>query len=214
MAAIPIPLPMFQFLDNNANPLAGGLVESYAAGTSTLKALFTDSTGLTAHPNPVVLDSAGRAQLWGVGSYKLILKTSAGVTLWTVDNISGGGDTAIAVGQTQVTISSSAGVAVLTAAALVPAGARVRGVFLENLAAFGASQGLTGLNVGGMGVEDGWGANVALTLGIKTTMANFRRGDLPIATVAQDITLTAIGGLFDGVGSARITATYETGVAP
>jgi hypothetical protein len=80
-----------QFFDNNGNPLAGGLIYTYAAGTTTPAATYTSSSGLTANANPIVLDSAGRtpAQIWLTSglSYKFVLQTSLGVTIKTDDNI-------------------------------------------------------------------------------------------------------------------------------
>jgi hypothetical protein len=78
-----------QYLDNSGLLLAGGLIYTYAGGTTTPLASYADATGLIANSNPVVLDSSGRADLWfTVGtSYKVIIKTSAGVTLHTVDAI-------------------------------------------------------------------------------------------------------------------------------
>lgn len=78
-----------QYFDNSGNPLNGGLVYTYSAGTTTPKATYTDAGGLTSNANPVVLDSAGRASIWLNGNYKIVLKTSAGVTLKTEDNIAG-----------------------------------------------------------------------------------------------------------------------------
>ena len=83
----------WQFFDDNGDPLTGGLLYTYAAGTTTPLASYTDSTGATANTNPIVLDSAGRVsgEVWLTtgSSYKLVLKTSAGVTIWTNDNIAG-----------------------------------------------------------------------------------------------------------------------------
>jgi hypothetical protein len=81
-----------QYDDNSGNPLNGGLLYTYSGGTSTPLALFTDSTGLIQHSNPIVLDSSGRPPgdgLWfttGV-AVKVVVKTSAGVTLDTIDNV-------------------------------------------------------------------------------------------------------------------------------
>jgi hypothetical protein len=69
----------WQFFDNNGVPLAGGLIYTYAAGTTTPQATYTSSTGGTAQANPIVLNSAGRVavgEVWvseGV-SYKFVLK--------------------------------------------------------------------------------------------------------------------------------------------
>jgi len=82
------PTPKLQFFDLNGAPLSGGLLYTYAAGTTTPLASYTDSTGLIANTNPIVLDSRGEANVWlGTASYKLALYTSAGVLIWTVDNI-------------------------------------------------------------------------------------------------------------------------------
>jgi len=82
------PTPKLQFFDANGAPLAGGLLYTYAAGTTTPLATYTDSTGVSANTNPIVLDSRGEANVWlGADSYKLALYTSAGVLIWTVDNI-------------------------------------------------------------------------------------------------------------------------------
>lgn len=80
-----------QFFDNNGAPLAGGLIYTYIAGTTTPVTTYTSSAGATANANPITLDSAGRtpAQIWltAGNSYKFILQTSAGVTIKTDDNI-------------------------------------------------------------------------------------------------------------------------------
>ena len=83
----------WQFFDNNGDPLTGGLIYTYAAGTTTPEATYTDNTGAVANTNPIVLDAAGRpaSEVWltvGV-NYKFIIKTSTGTTLGTYDNIAG-----------------------------------------------------------------------------------------------------------------------------
>jgi len=84
----------WQFFDDNGNPLSGGLLYTYLAGTTTPATTYTSSNGVTANANPIVLDAAGRVsqEVWltvGV-NYKFILKTSADVTVWSKDNIPGG----------------------------------------------------------------------------------------------------------------------------
>lgn len=85
----------WQFFDNNGVPLSGGKLYTYGAGTTTPQATYTSLSGATAHTNPIVLDAAGRVpnggEVWlttGL-SYKLVLKTSTDVQLWSVDNITG-----------------------------------------------------------------------------------------------------------------------------
>jgi len=84
------PTPKLQFFDLNGAPLSGGLLYTYAAGTTTPLASYTDSTGLIANTNPIVLDSRGEANVWLSGAiYKFALYTSVSVLIWTVDNING-----------------------------------------------------------------------------------------------------------------------------
>ena len=84
-----------QFFDNNGNPLSGGKIFSYLAGTTTPQPTYTSSSGAVAHTNPIILDSAGRVpsggEIWNDYSalYKFILKTSADVTIATFDNVGG-----------------------------------------------------------------------------------------------------------------------------
>lgn len=89
--AILFPAPQ-QYFDNNGDPLAGGKVYFYEAGTTTPKNTYTDQGGATPNANPVILDSAGRASIWGTGSYKEVVKTSADVTISTKDSVTLGQD--------------------------------------------------------------------------------------------------------------------------
>lgn len=89
------PQPKLQFFDANGDPLVGGKLYSYIAGTTTPQATYTDESGATTNTNPVILDSRGEASVWfGAGTYKLALKTAADVDVWTVDNI--GSDISVA----------------------------------------------------------------------------------------------------------------------
>lgn len=87
--------PYNQFFDNDGNPLAGGKIYTYAAGTTTPRATYTDAGGLTPASNPVLLDSEGRASIWMSGYYKIVVKDSNNVQLWEVDSVTaqpGNGD--------------------------------------------------------------------------------------------------------------------------
>ena len=80
-----------QFFNNNGVPLAGGLIYTYQAGSSTPLATYTTNNGTIPNSNPIVLDSAGRSpqEIWmQTGyTYKFVLQTSAGLTLQTLDNL-------------------------------------------------------------------------------------------------------------------------------
>ena len=83
-----------QFFDDNGVPLAGGLIYTYAAGTTTPLATYTSSSGVTALPNPIVLNAAGRVptgEIWVTAglTYKFVVYTSANVLVASYDNING-----------------------------------------------------------------------------------------------------------------------------
>lgn len=83
------PQPKTQFVSAAGVPLSGGKVYTYAAGTTTPQATYTDSTGATPNPNPVILDSRGEASIWlGSATYKFKLTDANDVEIWTVDYIS------------------------------------------------------------------------------------------------------------------------------
>ena len=87
--AVLAPEPKAQFFDSTGAPLVGGKVYTYAAGTTTPLATFTDATAATPNTNPIILDSRGECNLWfaTATSYKVVLKNSDDVQQWSVDNI-------------------------------------------------------------------------------------------------------------------------------
>jgi hypothetical protein len=80
-----------QFFDDNGVPLAGGLIYTYQAGSSTPLVTYTDNGGTVANANPIVLDASGRTpqQIWLLAgfSYKFVLQNSDAVLIQTLDNI-------------------------------------------------------------------------------------------------------------------------------
>ena len=85
----------WQFFDANGVPLSGGKLYTYAAGTTTPQTTYTSISGLVSNENPIILNSEGRVsgsnEVWltSTVAYKLILKTSTDVQLWSADNLSG-----------------------------------------------------------------------------------------------------------------------------
>ena len=83
----------FQFFTTTGQPLAGGKIYTYQAGSSTPLATYTDNTGVTANANPIVLGTDGRptSEVWLTYgfNYKFILKTSDDTTIQTYDNLYG-----------------------------------------------------------------------------------------------------------------------------
>lgn len=84
-----LPVPRMQFFDSNGDPLAGGFLYAYAAGTSTPQNTYADESGTVPNSNPVTLDSGGFAEVWLDASlqYKFVLTDSNGGQIWTVDNV-------------------------------------------------------------------------------------------------------------------------------
>ena len=94
MAAVMSPIGVGQqFFTNQGVVLSGGLIYTYAAGTTTPQATYTDNTLGTPNANPIVLDSSGRSSneiWWNGGNYfKFILKDASNNTIATWDNIVG-----------------------------------------------------------------------------------------------------------------------------
>lgn len=86
---IPFYAPVFKATDADGAALVGGKLFTYAAGTTTPQATYTDAGGGTPQTNPVILDADGEALIFlGNLVYKFVLQDSTGVTLWTVDQVS------------------------------------------------------------------------------------------------------------------------------
>lgn len=83
----------WQFFDDSGNPLSGGKIYTYAAGTTTPQTTYTSRSGTTPNTNPIVLDAAGRTpeQIWSTEGllYKYVVKTSTDVLIRSWDNIGG-----------------------------------------------------------------------------------------------------------------------------
>lgn len=86
MAVLYIP-HFIQFFDDNGDPLSGGKLYTYAAGTTTPKATYTTEAATVQNANPVVLDSSGRAVVFLSGSYKFRLEDSLGNLIRETDNV-------------------------------------------------------------------------------------------------------------------------------
>lgn len=74
-----------QFIDGNGKPYAAGKVWFYSnfPTCTVLKNTWQDSGNTTLNTNPITLDSAGRATIFGSGAYCQVLKDSLGNTIWT-----------------------------------------------------------------------------------------------------------------------------------
>lgn len=79
-----------QITNDNGTPQAGAKLYIYREGTTTALTVWTDDAASVAHANPIVCDAGGFVPLIYVDDtfdYKVVIKTSADVTLKTYDNI-------------------------------------------------------------------------------------------------------------------------------
>jgi hypothetical protein len=94
----------YQFLSAAGVPLSGGLLHTYAAGTSTPQATYTTSVGNVQNANPIVLDASGRigTGIWLTATtHDFVLKDSLGNPIQTLEDI--------APTQTAASLTSSVG---------------------------------------------------------------------------------------------------------
>lgn len=95
MLTVLCPMPRFAEFGPTGMPLSGGKL--YTAQPTTVagpgqsfpKSTYTDGTGQVANSNPVILDSAGRADVWLNGSYSMALYDEDDVLVYTTDTVSG-----------------------------------------------------------------------------------------------------------------------------
>jgi lysophospholipase L1-like esterase len=106
-----VPNAKQQFLDASGVPLALGTITFYIPGTTTPKDTWQDNQQAAKNANPLPLDAAGRALIFGVGDYRQIVKDSNGVTIWdqvtsappSVPDVTGVTATAVAAAATATT---------------------------------------------------------------------------------------------------------------
>lgn len=84
-----ISFSLSQQLDTAGNPLSGGKLYFYQAGTTTPQSAYSDSALTLPLANPITLDSAGRIPQFFLadGTIKIRLTNSAGVSQVTADGV-------------------------------------------------------------------------------------------------------------------------------
>jgi hypothetical protein len=132
-----------QFFTNTGAVLTGGKIYTYAAGTTTPAVTYTSSNGLTAQPNPIVLDAAGRVpnsgEIWltdGI-NYKFVLKDSTDVLIATYDNISGINSNFISFTNSQQIVTATAGQTVFNLSISYQPGTNSLSVFVDGVNQYG-----------------------------------------------------------------------------
>lgn len=199
----------------NGQPVLGGKLYTYEAGTTTPKAAYHDAFVINPHANPIIMNDQGQAVIWLEGFYRLVLTDAEGVQLWEIDNyaFASGAPAVVAglvSGMTEATpVTPSAGAGTILVPNLVPVGYRVEGIIVRIDAEFGMSNGLTGLAIGDTVSLDRWGV-VLPTLGQQTSQIDFRSADRPLAATAYSVLLRALGGNFDTAGACTVRAFWSS----
>lgn len=71
-----------QFTDINGAPLIGGSVYFYVPNTTTNKTTYQNMSQTVPNTNPIILNAAGRATIWGTGAYRQIVYDQFGNLIW------------------------------------------------------------------------------------------------------------------------------------
>lgn len=78
-----------KFFDADGEPLVGGKLYAFQAGTTTPLVTYANQDESTENEHPIILDANGEADVWvGPNAYKFVLTDADDAVLWTVDNVS------------------------------------------------------------------------------------------------------------------------------
>jgi hypothetical protein len=236
MSVNPSPIGGFaaQFFDNNGQPLSGGKIYTYAAGTTTPQATYTSALGVTPHANPIVLDSAGRVpggEIWLTDSliYKFVIETSLAVLIGTYDNITGVNSNFVNYTVQEEVITATAGQTVFNLSTInYTPGTNSLSVYIDGVNQYVGDSYLetdsdtvtftSGLHVGAevkftTAVQVTTGAVDASTVGY-TYPATGAAGQTVQARLEQYVSVKDFGAVGDGVAddTAAIQAAVNTGM--
>src|ERR1700743_1440451 len=86
VATTPAIVPHLIFNNSSGTPCVGCSLFTYAAGTTTPQATYTDTSGMDQNTNPIILGTDGGANIWlGTNSYKFVLIDTTGTTVFSID---------------------------------------------------------------------------------------------------------------------------------
>lgn len=171
-----LPKGRTQFADSNGAPLAGGSVAFYIPGTTTPKDTWQDAGQVALNTNPVLLDSAGSALIYGSGAYRSVVKDAAGNTIYDAVTDSPGTESKIQAGG-YLWATGVAGTNTLTAT-LTPAPTALTAGMVVRFIPANANTGAVTLNLNGLG-------GIAVRRTISGFPADLTGGELQPGVVAE-----------------------------
>lgn len=149
-----------QFFDSNGVPLAGGLLYTYQAGSTTQQATYTTSSATVQNANPIVLGSDGRTpqEIWLLNgySYKFVLQNSGGSTIGTYDNIPYNSSNAAIINDAS-SVAFEQGASTTAGSFLIGGTYLITYIGTTNFTAIGASNNTVGTYFTATGVGSGTG---------------------------------------------------------
>lgn len=83
--ASPMPQIRAKFTNKLGLPLSGGKVYTYEPGTDIPKKTWRDVDKSVENTNPIQLDAAGEADIYGMGFYRVVVKDFFGLTIYDVE---------------------------------------------------------------------------------------------------------------------------------
>lgn len=208
-----------RFVDSNGNALVGGKLFTYAAGTTTKQATYTDSTGVTQQSNPIIMNSRGEPEnnsgtslgIWldPTLTYKFVLSPSTDTDpptnpIWTLDNVPGSGIAPGSITGSQIATSTITGGNI--AATTITGGNLANGTITTTQIAAGtilssniATSTITGANIASGTITSGnLAANAAVTqlnqqTGVVVLLPSAASGRLYL-TSGTPVTTTTVSG--------------------
>lgn len=183
---------------------SGVPVERVSLGSGTILT-WNSGAAHTGGPQFGLARNAADALGAGVGDLELI---ASHFSVYD-DRASASSYTRTSIRFARATLSALSGASVTTATSLIPDGAIVLGVTTIITTALGTSNGTTGYEVGDGSDTDRWGSITGTAINTFSDNADFTNSALEIFTGGpSEVTITALGGNFDGTGEIEITVHY------
>jgi hypothetical protein len=187
-----------QFCDGDGNPYAGGSIATYIPNSTTSVTTWSESTGTTANPNPVILDAAGRCTIYASGAVRMILTDALGNLVFDKPS-----NTLVSTAMAPVCLAPDIPTAqsllgIVSSATTLAA--LTSGLTAETTRAEAAEAGLLGSIV----LEQTTRANAATSLTASIT-AETARAEAAEAAIAGSTAKTGSGGPTSSSGHIRVT---------